>query len=66
LVILLPRPAQTQFLKQHDVAPEESQDKAQKKAHEGENRLFLHLSVKQHAADNTSNYAKGKIPANPE
>jgi hypothetical protein len=66
LVVPLPRPAQTQLLKQHYVAPEESQDKAQEKAQEGENMVFLHLSVKQHAADDANNYAKSKIPANPQ
>jgi hypothetical protein len=25
--------------------------------------VFLHLSVKQHAADDANNYAKSKIPA---
>jgi hypothetical protein len=63
LVILLPWPAQTQLLKQQDVAPEESQDQTQEKAHEGEDMVFLHLSVKQHAAADTTNYAKSKIPA---
>jgi hypothetical protein len=66
LVIPLPRRAQTQLLEQQDIAPEESQDKAQEKAYEGEDMIFLHLSVKQHAADNANNYAKSKIPANPQ
>jgi len=66
LVVPSPWPAQTQLLKQHDVAPEESQDKAQEKAQEGEDMVFLHLSVKQHAADDANNYAKGEIPANPQ
>jgi hypothetical protein len=66
LVVPLPRPAQAQLLKQHDVAAEESQDKAQEKAQEGEDMVFLHLSVKQHAADDANYYAKGKVPANPQ
>jgi hypothetical protein len=64
LVVPLPPPAQTQLLNQHDVAPEESQDKAQEEAQEGKDMVFLHLSVKQNAADDASDYAEGKIPAN--
>jgi hypothetical protein len=60
----LPWPTQTQLLKQQDVASEESQGQTQEKAHEGENMVFLYLSVKQHAAADTTNYAKSKIPAN--
>jgi hypothetical protein len=66
LVVPLPRRAQTQLLEQQDVASEESQGQTQEKAHEGENMVFLYLSVKQHAADNANNYAKSKIPANPQ
>jgi hypothetical protein len=64
LVVPLPRRAQTQLLEQQDVASEESQDKAQEKAQEGKDMVFLYLSVKQHAAADTTNYAKSKIPAN--